>query len=95
MIYFSVLCCVVFPCSLDVVVADAIVKNVPNFDLKLAKEALIKDVSTYFAYTCHKNNIANCWMMNLRCPTIVQTFVLHFAHFFRLFTHPTVVFGPS
>jgi putative alpha-1,2-mannosidase len=29
----------------DVVVADAIVKNVPNFDLALAKDALLKDVS--------------------------------------------------
>ena len=29
----------------DVVVADAIVKNVPNFDLALAKEALLKDAS--------------------------------------------------
>ena len=29
----------------DVVVADAIVKNVPNFDLTLAKEALLRDVS--------------------------------------------------
>ena len=29
----------------DVVVADAIVKNVPNFDLALAREALMKDVS--------------------------------------------------
>jgi len=28
----------------DVVVADAIVKDVPGFDLQLAKEALIKDV---------------------------------------------------
>ena len=48
-IYFPVLFRVVFLVPLDVVVADAIVKNVPNFDLKLAKEALIKDVS-YF--TC-------------------------------------------
>lgn len=31
----------------DVVIADAIVKNVPNFDLRLAKDALLKDVSTH------------------------------------------------
>lgn len=35
----------------DVVVADAIVKNVPNFDLKLAKDALLKDVS-HFVCCC-------------------------------------------
>jgi putative alpha-1,2-mannosidase len=29
----------------DVVVADAIVKGVPGFDLNLAKDALMKDVS--------------------------------------------------
>jgi putative alpha-1,2-mannosidase len=29
----------------DVVVADAIVKEVPGFDLNLAKDALMKDVS--------------------------------------------------
>ena len=33
----------------DVVVADAIVKNVPNFDLKLAVAALTKDVSTRYS----------------------------------------------
>ena len=30
----------------DVVVADAIVKGVPGFDLALAKDALMKDVSS-------------------------------------------------
>jgi hypothetical protein len=30
----------------DVVVADAVVKGVPGFDLTLAKDALIKDVRT-------------------------------------------------
>lgn len=42
--------CVVFLVPLDVVVADAIVKNVPNFDLKLAKEALIKDVRAFMCW---------------------------------------------
>jgi hypothetical protein len=31
----------------DVVVADAIVKGVPGFDLNLAKDALMKDVSRF------------------------------------------------
>lgn len=34
----------------DVVVADAIVKNVPNFDLLLAKDALLKDVSGFIKH---------------------------------------------
>jgi hypothetical protein len=31
----------------DVVVADAVVKGVPGFDLMLAKDALIKDVRLF------------------------------------------------
>lgn len=30
----------------DVVIADAIVKDVPGFDLTMAKDALMKDVSS-------------------------------------------------
>lgn len=38
----------------DVVVADAVVKRVPGFDLSLAKDALLKDVSVCDASSRHQ-----------------------------------------
>jgi len=62
--------------TVDVVVADAIVKNVPNFDLKLAKDALIKDVRDFCVFSAISIYLCNLFVhcATLFIPAVINSF---------------------